>query len=319
MPPGFLDGGLAEAGADYGSVWWAMIGLEKAIASARWLGKDSLVSEWQTAYDALFDAFRAAARRDLRRDTTGVPYLPIIIADTSTAFPQRGQYAFLLPLRFGDFFDRHDSLMDSVITGTLAMLDARMKEGLIVSSGWVDDAVWSWLAGVHSLAHQWFGSPALARQIVYAFANHATPLGTFVEEQLTRDKGTRTSGDASDAESSALFVDMIRTMIARERRGNLELLEGIPDSWIRPGARLEINNGGSLFGPVTVRLQISNDGTSATLTVDPVNGRGSPGKVTISMDALKRGGFNFGDGKELLSRMTLDWGEPLSLSLVHTL
>jgi hypothetical protein len=319
MPPGFLDGGLTEAGADYGSLWWAMIGLEKAIDAARWIGKDSLASAWHVTLEALHESFRSGARRDLRPDTSGIPYLPIIVADTSREFPQRGQYAFLLPLRFGDFFDRQDPLLDSVIVGTLAMLDARTKEGMIVSSGWLTDGVWSWLAGVHSIAHQWFGSPAQAIRILYAFANHATRLGTFVEEQLTQDKGTKTTGDASDAESSAQFLDAVRNLIARERGGNLEVLTGVPDSWIRPGAAMEICQGGSLFGPITLSLRVSSDGKRATLSIDPVDGRQSQGRIIVSIEFLKRLGFTTVDGKELPSTLELGWKQGLNLGMVRHL
>ena len=317
MPPGFLDGGLSEAGADYGSVWWAMIGLEKAIESARWLGKDTCVGNWQTALNAFNESFRASARKDLRPDDSGIPYLPIIVGDTSSNFPQRGQYAFLLPLRFGDFFEAKDPLIDSVITGTLAMLDTRTSEGLIVSSGWLTDAVWPWLGGTHSLAHQWFGDSQRAEKILYAFANHATTTGTFLEEQLTRDKGIRTSGDASDAEASSLLVDAVRNLIVRDRRGNLEILAGIPDRWIKPGAKIELRGGYTLFGPFNLLVQVAADGNSVVVTGSPVDGRGTDGHVEVNLQTLRNAGYRTTEGALLPDRMEFKWRQPISLRFVR--
>ncbi len=316
MPPGFLDGGLSEAGADYGSVWWAMIGLEKAVQSARWLGKDSVAGEWQMSLNAFNESFQASARKDLRPDDSGIPYLPIIVGDTLSNFPQRGQYAFLLPLRFGDFFDRGSPLIDSVITGTLAMLDARTREGLIVSSGWLTDAVWSWLGGVHSLAHQWFGDPQKAVEILYAFANHATTTGTFLEEQLTRDKGTRTAGDASDAEASSLLIDAVRNLIVRERRGNLELLPGVPEHWIRPGARIELQGGYTLFGPFSLLLQVTPDGKTLVVKGSPLDGRGTAGHVVVRLHALRNAGYRTTRGEVLPDTVEFPWRQPISLQFV---
>jgi hypothetical protein len=293
-----------------------MIGLEKAIESARWLGKDSCIGNWQTTLDAFNASFRASARKDLRPDDSGVPYLPIIVGDTSSNFPQRGQYAFLLPLRFGDFFDRGDPLIDSVIAGTLAMLDARTSEGLIVSSGWLTDAVWPWLGGTYSLAHQWFGNAQRAEEILYAFANHATTTGTFLEEQLTRDKGTRTSGDASDAEASSLLVDAVRNLIVRERRGNLEVLAGIPGHWIKPGARIELRRGFTLFGPLTLLLQVEADGKTVDITASPVNGRGTDGHVEVRLETLRKAGYRTTEGAMLPDRMVFAWQQPISLRFV---
>jgi len=68
MPPGFVDGGISTLTADYGSLWWAMIAVEKSIETARWLGQYEVAEQWQKLFDDFMISFRQAARRDLRKD-----------------------------------------------------------------------------------------------------------------------------------------------------------------------------------------------------------------------------------------------------------
>ena len=51
---------------------------------------------------------RKAAQRDMRTDQEGDTYLPVGVADTSRAYPQKGQYAILWPIRYGRFFLTND-------------------------------------------------------------------------------------------------------------------------------------------------------------------------------------------------------------------
>ena len=72
------------------------------------------------------------------------------------------------------------------------------------------------------------GTVLSAHALLQAYADHATPFGTWVEEQQPKAIGTRTSGDMSDAEASAFFVQAVRSFMVRERGTTLHLLDGIP-------------------------------------------------------------------------------------------
>ncbi len=291
MPPSFVDGGIADETADYSTVWWTMVSLEKVIDAAQWLGLKEDVAQWQTLLMDLSAAWRKAAQRDLRKDRFGNSYLPVVVGDTSHDRPQRGQFAFLCPFPYGRFFLQPDTLLHTIIHGNLAMLDGTLQEGLVSGSGWVPDGVWSWLGGVHGIAHDLAGNPLRAQELLYAFANHATPTGTWVEEQSLKDKGERTGGDVSDAEASAVFVYHVRRLLVRERLDDLELLAGIPDAWLKPGATTALNRVFTEFGPLSFHLTLSPDGSRAELHLSPIDGRGSKGAPVLFLQALKRQGF----------------------------
>lgn len=314
MPPGFVDGGISMPTADYGSIWWAMIAIEKSLEAARWLGKNEMVGEWQKLFDEFMFSFRQAARRDLRKDRHGNTFLPISVADTATSLPQKGQYAFLLPLRYGNFFHQQDALLDSIVRDNLAMLDATMKEGLIVSSGWLHNGVWPWLGGIHGMAYQLFGNTSRAHDLLYAYANHAAPTGTWVEEQQIKDIGSATAGDVSNAEASAIFIHLVRLLLVRERLDDLELLSGVPSEWLIPNAKIELNEIWTDFGPVTLRLTISPDGKSASLLVAPIHGRGSKGKPVIFLRQLQKLNFVSENGEPLPEVVNGVWGKPMKVN-----
>jgi hypothetical protein len=316
MPTGFVDGGISIPTADYGSLWWAMIAVEKSLEAARWLGQNEVVEPWQKLFDEFMISFRRAARRDLRQDRFGNFFLPISVGDTTTSLPQKGQYAFLLPLRYGKFFHQHEALLDSVVRGNLAMLDASMKEGLIISSGWLHNGVWPWLGGIHGMAHQLFGNTSRAHDLLYAYANHATPTGTWVEEQQTKDIGNATAGDASNAEASAVFIHLVRLLLVRERLDDLELLAGVPAEWLVPNAKIELNEIWTDFGPVTLQLFISPDGGSASLFVAPIDGRASKGKPIVSLQVLQQLGFVFEKGDPLPDQIIGAWGKAMQMRFI---
>ncbi len=190
LPPGFVDGGISHRAADYGSLWWAMVALEHAIQAARDIGRESEADQWSGLLEGFTTSFRTAAGRDMREDSLGHRYLPITVAETDrTIPPQRGQYAFLLPLPYGNFFFAPDTLMQTILRGNLAMLDAHSAEGLILGSGWLHDGVWPWLGNVHSTAHLLAGNSTQAWNILSAVADHACPLATWMEEQQLRTGG----------------------------------------------------------------------------------------------------------------------------------
>jgi hypothetical protein len=313
MPPGFVDGGVANEHADYGSVWWAMIALEKAMEAARWLGHFHEAEEWQVLFDDFMDSFRFAARRDMTKDGHGNLFLPMIVGDTSASVPQRGQYDFLLPLEYAKFFHQKDPLLDSIVNGNLGMLDATLKEGLIANSGWLDGGVWPWLGAAHGIAHNLVGNKSKATDLLYAVVNHASPVGTWVEEQQTRDAGPATAGDVSNAEASAVFVHFVRNLIARERGENLEMLTGVPPEWLVPGARIEVDSGFTEFGPLTLRLKISTDRKSADLFVSVPDGRGSAGRPIVFLQTLKEVGYVFDNGSPLPDVLDGSWGGELRM------
>ena len=299
MPPGFVDGGISHKSADYGTVWWVFITLEHAIDAAERLGYPRDAAHWTTVRQSMIGPVKRAIRRDMKTDERGMDYLPITIGDTTRGItPQRGQYAFLLPLPYADVFFMDDPDIEKAARSTIAMLDSTTREGVIAGSGWMQDGIWPWLGGIHAIAHLYRGNSSQAHMLLQAYADHATSFGTWVEEQQPKAVGTRTAGDMSNAEASAFFVQAVRSFIVRERGTTLHLLDGIPSSWLVPGARTSIVNGGTLFGPVTLDLTIAPDGSTATIRLAPVAGRAHKTRMVLHLESLRAAGFKAVEGPD---------------------
>jgi hypothetical protein len=313
FPPGFADGGLGGVGFEYASAYWGLAGFRAGVDAAFWMGKPEAAGWWQTEYDELMRSFRHAAARDMRRTSAGHRYLPSRVADTSrTVPPQQANWPLLDAQGIAHLFNP----LDSLVTGTLAMLDDSTTEGLPTNTGWLKDGLWPFFGSLEGITHTYQRNYSEAHRLLYAVANHASTLGTWAEEQLPRSVGQKTTGDGSNATASALFIKQVRRLMMIERGDTLELLAGIPDSWYRPGATIAVNDCPTLFGKVRLRLSISDDGRGATATVGAIGKAGDPGCSTLDMCGLRRAGFHSEDGRPLPDRMTIERGKTLKFSLL---
>ncbi|MCX6135105.1 MAG: hypothetical protein NTU47_14930 [Ignavibacteriales bacterium] len=305
LPAGFVDGGLSIPMSDYGTLWWCMMALEEGSHAAELLGQGPRAAAWRSTLQGFASSFAVAARRDILRDHFGNPFLPVGVGDTAVSVPQRGQFALLLPIHFASFFDAPGSLTDSLARMNLIMLENYLSQGLIRGSGWMPQGLWPWLGGVFGMAHQRIGDSRRAVELMYAYANHAAPTGVWVEEQLPRAVGPGTAGDVSDAEASAVFIHLTRYLLATERKDGLELLGGVPEAWLRPGAVVGLSNTLSEFGPLTFELRVGEE--SAVLTVAPISGHRAPGGPYLSTRALRGAGFTLPDGRPLPDKLRWEW------------
>jgi hypothetical protein len=295
FPPGFADGGLGGLEAEYGSTYWGMIGLRSAARAAASLGLADSARSWEALADDIVHAFSRSATRDVRRDAHGNLFLPMKVGDTSsTILPQQANWGILDGQGLGHLF----AYDEPIVTGTLSMLDATSKEGLPQSVGWLKDGIWAFFGALHGITHVYQKNYVRAQDILYAYANHASPLGTWVEEQLPKGEGTRTTGDVSNATASALYIKLLRRLLVIERGDTLDLLAGIPADWYVPGARIRLAEVPTHFGPLSLDLKISAHGSSGSLAVRRL-ARGKHSVVRISLDGLKAKGFARTGGQEL--------------------
>jgi hypothetical protein len=299
--------------ADYGTIWWCVLALEEGVRSARHFASGENVALWKSTLNGFLASFESAARRDLRSDRFGCPYLPVGVGDTNRADPQLGQFSIILPARYSRFDSPSGPLLDSLVRMNLAMLDGYLRQGLVVSTGWLRDGVWPWMGGGMGMTHQRLGNADRALDFLRAFANHASPTGVWVEEQLIREAGSRSTGDASNAEASAVFLHLVRYLIAAEKGDDFEFLGGLSPDWLRPGNVTAIRNGLSEFGPFSLNLEVSRDGRSARLRVSPIDGRGSPGNPLCILRVLSECGFTNEDGSPLPAQITWPWKSGLDL------
>ncbi len=315
FPPGFADGGLGGLNPEYGSVYWALVGTRAAAEAAQWLSKTDEATRWKNFYAEIMSSFQNAARRDLRHDRGGNQYLPMKVADTSRVTPpQQANWGILDAQGIGHLF----ALDDSIVVGTLKMLQSEKKEGLPVNTGWLKDGLWPFFGTLQAIAHVYQRDDQQATDLLYAIVNHASPLGTWVEEQLPKEAGTRTTGDQSNATASALFIKLVRRMLVLERGNALELLAGVPEGWFKPNAKIELNDVPTLFGRLRFRLSISPDGKLCHVHLDPVGNPKNDGGPVLFLGALKRFGYRAADGTALRDEQKLSWGKEVQLTFTRS-
>ncbi len=268
MPPGFPDGGLGPRYCyEYTNTYWNLVGVRAAVEAARWLGKDDQARRWQRMYDDFYATFRKTAERDMRQDAHGNAYLPTYMGEAGKKLlPQRAQWSFCHAVYPGQLFDRDDPL----VAGTLAMLEATEREGMVYGTGWDKEGLWNYFASFYGHAWLWQGEGRKAAQTLYAFANHAAPILAWREEQSPKGEEYKKVGDMPHNWASAEFVRLAVHLLALDRGDELHLFEGLPVEWTRPRMVTKLNAVATPFGPLTMELKIADDGRTAMLRVEPL-------------------------------------------------
>jgi hypothetical protein len=293
MPPGFPDGGIGGVAAEYTNVYWNLAGLRAAIEAARLIEAPELAA-WEVEYRDFRDTFARAAKRDAKPYRDGLMILPILMVSNPDIQPVRGQWAFCHAVFPGKIFEAGDPLA----RGNMALLDDNQSEGLVYGTGWMADGIWNYFGSFYGHAHLWLGNGPKAAEVLYAFANHASPLGAWREEQppVGRDKqGGRFVGDMPHNWASAEFIRLTRNLLVLERGRDLHVLEGLPRSWLFAKAETSLSGVATDFGPLSLRVKVAANGRTATLELTPPE---SPAldKIVVHLGAWA------GDGKITRSR-----------------
>lgn len=279
IPDGFSDGGLADKVPEYTNIYWTLAGVRAAIEAAHWLGKEAEAADWQKEYDDFLATFHRAAERDQRLDAAGHRYLPIRMKPDSTIPPQKAQWAFLHALFPGRVFAADDPL----VQGNMAMLKSVEAEGLVVDTGWLKNGIWNYFGSFYGHAWLWLGDGTKATHTLYCFGNHASPLLVWREEQMPVGKGDQVVGDMPHNWASAEFIRFVRHSLILERGNELHLFEGVPGTWIKPGAVLKATDIATDFGPISLECRVSGNGSNATVFLKPPK-RNPPQQIVLHLD-----------------------------------
>ena len=252
---------------DYSNDYWNLLGLRSFIEAARWLGKTDEAAARQKDYDDFMAVFQKAAKRDLTKDGRGNPYLPILMGEAGKKqLPQRAQWSFCQAVYPGQLFRKEDAL----VAGNLAMLKTTEREGMVFGTGWDAAGLWTYFASFYAHAWLWQGDGRKAAQILYAFANHATPVLDWREEQSLRGEKFRKVGDMPHNWASAEFIRLTVHLLALDRRDELHLFEGLPVEWTKSGMVTKLDGIATPFGKLTLELKTSADGKTAKLHIEPL-------------------------------------------------
>jgi len=270
-PPGEIDGGLSGGGTgfkrpEFSNVHWNLVGLRAFIQAARWLGKQDSAAVWQREYDDLYATFRKGTARDTFRDRQGNAYVPIFMANEGKELPQRAQWTFCHAVYPGQIFAKDDELVAS----TLRMLQATEREGMVYGTGWDATGIWNYFASFYGHAWLWQGDGPKAAQILYAYANHASPTLVWREEQSLKGEKFRKVGDMPHNWASAEFIRLSIHLLALDRGDELHLFEGLPAEWTKHGMVTKLAGIATPFGPLSVELKVTDDGRTARLHVQPL-------------------------------------------------
>jgi hypothetical protein len=302
VPAGFPDGGIGGVIDEYTNPYWNLAGLRAFIQGARWLGKDETAAAWQSEYDDFMAAFRRAAKRDMKTDPHGNAYLPIRMDGQD--LPQRAQWAFCHAVYPGQIFATNDPL----VAGTLVMLQATEREGMVYGTGWDATGIWNYFASFYAHAWLWEGNGPKAAQVLTAFANHAAPTLVWREEQsLLGHKFTKV-GDMPHNWASAEFIRLTIHLLELDRGDELHLLEGLPRDWLGPGKETQLNGVATPFGPLYMTMRADDLGNSVSLSVKPVAANCKaivmhlPDGRTMRLSPQKGGAITFPVGKSLEGR-----------------
>jgi hypothetical protein len=279
IPDGFSDGGLGESVPEYTNIYWTLAGWKAAINAANFLGKTDIASRWRNEYDKFYERFRKAAERDMKTDAFGNRYLPIRMKNNDKIPPQKAQWAFLHAVFPGKVFQKNDPL----VAGNMAMLKAVEKQGLVLDTGWLKDGIWTYFGSFYGHAWLWLGDSQKAAQTLISFANHASPLMCWREEQMPVGKGEGVVGDMPHNWASAEFIRLTRNCLVFERDDELHLLEGFLKCWLKPGKSLRLNNVLTEFGTVSFEMEIARDGKSCAVYLEPPK-RNPPKRIILHLE-----------------------------------
>lgn len=190
----------------------------------------------------------------------GIRYIPMIMEHRPFNRPQTATWALAHAIYPGEILPPDHPY----VSNFLRLLDSVDDEqGIPTESGWIhDQAVWGYSSMFYAQVWLYAGYPEKAIDYLYAFANHASPSRVWREEQsLSRSHSAEYCGDMPHNWGSAEFIRLVRNAIVLERRGDLELLAGLPPEWLpRDDQPLEIVETPTRYGAVTVRLRRERGG-----------------------------------------------------------
>jgi hypothetical protein len=315
LPPGFSDGGILDIGSEYSSVYCTITGLRAAERLAVKLGQAKEAVEFRRLADDFLAAFDRNRQRDQRRDAHGNLYLPVRVGfKGEDTIPQLTQWAFMDAHLNGEGWLPSDH---ELVTGSLALLESVEKQGLPVSMGWLPGGNWAGMGFFYAFQHLILDRPEKVADILYAGANHASPVGTWVEEQTLVGQPLKLAGDQPHNFAAAMMGHLPAAMLAYDRLDTLHLLGSVPVEWLRPGAVNRLDGWHTAAGTVTLALTVAADGRTATLKVAPISRADKKIRLVLHTASLERAGFaapaSTRDGL-----IEFPAGQPFALDFVRT-
>jgi hypothetical protein len=298
FPPGFSDGGILDIGAEYSSVYCAITGLHAAERIAQKLGHTKEAAEFRLLADEFHAAFEKNRKRDQRPDKNGNLYLPVRVGfKGEDPIPQLTQWAVMDSHLNGEGWLTSDH---ELVKGTLALLESVEKQGIPISLGWMPNGIWVGMGLMYAFQPLILDRPEKVSDILYAAANHASRVGTWVEEQSLITDPLKMAGDQPHNFTSTMMVHLPASMLAYERMSVVHLLGAVPSEWLTAGAVNRLDRYRTAAGTVTLALTVSADGKTATLNVEPISRSDKAIKIQLHTASLRAAGFEISSKDEAI-------------------
>ena len=289
FPPGFSDGGILDISAEYSSVYCAITGLRSAERIATKLGHPQDAAEFRRLADQFYTSFEKNRKRDQRRLPNGMLYLPVRVGyKGADPIPQLTQWAFMDAHLNGEGWITADH---EIIKGSLELLESVEKQGMPVSMGWVPGGNWAGMGLFYAFQPLILDRPDKTADILYAMANHASGVGTWVEEQSLVGEPLKMAGDQPHNFAATMMAQLTASMLAYDRMNVVHLLGAVPAEWLKAGAVNRLNQWHTGAGNVTLALTVSADGQTASLQVEPIIRADKNIKILLHTKSLELAGF----------------------------
>ena len=103
-------------------------------------------------------------------------------------------------------------------------------------------------------------------------------------------------------------------MLAHERGEELNLCESIPQAWLVPGAETRLDGVHTIFGELSLKVQVSADGKRAVCTVATQPHRDAAGaQLKLKTAVFTRAGFHTAATVEPDGAVALPWAQNVTV------
>lgn len=225
-----------------GHDFWALNGLQGAMALAKGLGRTSDVQ----AYERQYRSLKSALLRQLARVTakTGGYIPPGLDGEGGQNW---GNLHDVYPFPILDPFD-------PMVTATLRTTRGKYREGIMTYDN--GRYLHHYITMLNTETELIRGEQRTAMEELYAVLVHtsSTQAGfeTMIRPWNTRDF----AGDlAPHGWFAARYRTLLRNMMVREQGGELHLLSGISPDWARPGRSIAVRRAPTDFGEISFELR----------------------------------------------------------------
>ncbi len=240
------DTGSSEPSYIYEHNFWAVLGLEKAIAASQRLKRDS-DTHWMKA---TYEEFRASLLASVKRAYREIGKDEFIPADPfDSSLDINGDIAAVYPTHFLN-------ARDPMIISSLQRIAAHSQEGLYTWFKTLNNGdMWTYMTADWAMCYLLGNDLPMFYKLFEAYVDHASPTNSW-PECIYRDSRLGT-GDTPHGWAAASYILLHRNSMVYENGNQLELCWGVAPKWLAGEAHVWVKEAPTKFGTVDFNLRRS--------------------------------------------------------------